>query len=144
MKKSLFVFVMIFALLSVLSGCAIENAAEDDLPELTEGDVSEQQITEELAYEGVYRYCRSAYDWSAAQENPDIMYVTMGEESETEYQVIFRSYTGAFVYFYVDKANGDTRLIESVPALGIEEPAGTISLYDYLEQGGTDEPQIKN
>ena len=54
MKKLLFVFVMIFALLSVLSGCAIENAAGNNPPELAEGDVSERQITEELAYEGVY------------------------------------------------------------------------------------------
>ena len=133
MKKSAFVFVMIFALLSVLSGCAIENAAEDDLPEPMEGDISEQRITEELAYEGVYRYCRSAYDWSAAQENPDIMYVELGEETEKEYQVVFRSYTGALVCFYVDKVSGTTRLVECVPSLGIEEETGTIELYDYLE-----------
>ena len=133
MKKSAFVFVMIFALLSVLSGCAIENAAGNNPSEPAEGDVSEQQITEELAYEGVYRYCRSAYDWSAAQENPDIMYVELGEETEKEYQVVFRSYTGALVCFYVDKVSGTTRLVECVPSLGIEEETGTIELYDYLE-----------
>jgi hypothetical protein len=56
----------------------------------------------------------------------------MGEETESEYQVIFRSYTGSFVYFYVDKVSGTTRLIEYVPNLEIEEDAGTIDLYDYL------------
>jgi Fic family protein len=29
------------------------------------------------------------------------MYVQMGEESDSAYQVVFRSYTGAFVNFYV-------------------------------------------
>ena len=61
------------------------------------------------------------------------MYVKMGEETDSEYQVIFRSYTGAFVYFYVDKLSGTTRMVEHVPELDIEEEAGTIDLYDYLE-----------
>ena len=61
------------------------------------------------------------------------MYVEPGEETEKEYQVIFRSYTGALVRFYVDKVSGTTRLVECVPSLGIEEETGTIELYDYLE-----------
>ena len=48
-------------------------------------------------------------------------------------QVIFRSYTGAFVYFYVDKLSGTTRLTEYVPNLEVEEEAVTIDIYDYLE-----------
>ena len=59
------------------------------------------EITAEMAYEGVSNYCHSAYDWSLAEDNPSMMYVEMGEETESEYQVVFRSYTGAFVYFYV-------------------------------------------
>ena len=46
------------------------------------------------------------------KENPDIMYVQMGEETDSTYQVVFRSYTGAFVNFYVDKATGTTRMEE--------------------------------
>ena len=89
-------------------------------------------ITEDMAYEGVNNYCHSAYDWSVAKDNPDIMYVQMGEETDSAYQVVFRSYTGAFVHFYVDKANGNTRMVEKVPSLGVEEQAGTINLFDYL------------
>jgi hypothetical protein len=48
--------------------------------------------------------------------------------------VVFRSYTGALVHFYVDKANGMTRMVESVPALGVEEEAGKNNLFDYLEK----------
>ncbi len=83
-------------------------------------------------YEGVSNYCHSTYDWSIAADDPDIMYVEMGEESETGYQVIFRSYTGAFVCFDVDKATGTTKMTEYAPAVDVEEEAGTINLYDYL------------
>ena len=121
MKKSIVISFVFFALL--LCSCQKCKTVE-----------STDRITAEMAYEGVNNYCHSTYDWSVAEENPSIMYVTMGEETETEYQVIFRSYTGAFVYFYVDKASGTTRMVESVPSLDVEEETGTINLSDYLEK----------
>ncbi len=121
MKKSIVISFVFFALL--LCSCQKSKTVE-----------STERITAEMAYEGVNNYCHSTYDWSVAEENPSIMYVTMGEETETEYQVIFRSYTGAFVYFYVDKASGTTRMVESVPSLDVEEETGTINLSDYLEK----------
>ena len=92
----------------------------------------ERKITEDMAYKGVNNYCHKNYDWSVAKENPSIMYVTMGEETESEYEVIFRSYTGAFVHFYVDKKSGTTRMVERVPTLDIEEEAGTFNLFDMI------------
>ena len=97
-------------------------------------NITKSEITAEMAYEGVSNYCHSAYDWSIAKENPSIMYVQMGEETDSAYQVVFRSYTGAFVNFYVDKASGTTRMEEYVPTLDVKEDAGTINLYDYLEK----------
>ena len=91
-------------------------------------------ITAEMAYEGVNNYCHSEYDWSVAAENPSIMSVTMGDETATEYKVIFRSYTGALVNFYVDKSRGKTRVVESVPALDVDSVTGTIDLLDYLDK----------
>ena len=87
-----------------------------------------------MALKGVSNYYHSAYDWSAAEDNPSIMYVEMGEETDSAYQVVFRSYTGAFVYFNVNKTSGTTRMVEKVPSLNIEEDAGTIELFDYLEK----------
>lgn len=98
-----------------------------------ETNASKNEITAEMALEGVSNYCHSEYDWSAAEENPDIMSVTMGEESDSAYQVVFRSYTGAFVYFYVNKESGSTRMEEYVPSLNLKSEAGTIDLYDYLK-----------
>ena len=97
-------------------------------------EVTQQQprVTAEMAYEGVNNYCHSEYDWTVAARDSVMMYVTMGEETEEEYQVIFRSYTGSFVYFYVAKSSGTTRMVEYVPMLNIKNDAGTIDLLDYL------------
>ena len=76
-------------------------------------------ISAQMAYEGVSNYCHSEFDWN--------------DSTETEYKVVFRSYTGAFTSFYVDKASGTTRMVEFVPALNIESEAGSINLRDYLE-----------
>ena len=99
----------------------------------SKSDSIERAITPEMAYEGVNNYCHREYDWSVAEGNPSIMSVTMGEETESEYKVVFRSYTGAFVYFYVEKASGRTRMVEYEPRLDAENEAGTINLYDYLK-----------
>ena len=99
-----------------------------------EANSTKSKITAEMAYEGVNNYCHSAYDWSVAKDNPSIMYVQMGEETDSAYQVVFRSYTGAFVNFYVDKASGTTRMEEYVPTLNVRNEAGTIELSDYLKK----------
>lgn len=91
-------------------------------------------ITAEMALEGVSNYCHDQYDWSVAEDNPSMMYVTMGDETKSEYKVVFRSYTGAFVYFYVDKASGSTRMVEYVPALDMEDEAGSFDLFDYIKK----------
>ena len=96
-------------------------------------NATKPKITKEMALQGVSNYCHKSYDWSAAKDNPSIMYVEMGEETETEYQVKFRSYTGAFVYFHVNKATGKTRIVEHVPNLNITEEAGSIDLLEYVK-----------
>ena len=91
-------------------------------------------ITAEKAYEGVSNYCHGMYDWSIAEDNPSMMYLEMGEETDSVYQVVFRSYTGALVYFYVDKVSGITRMEEYVPTLDVKSEAGTIDIFDYIEK----------
>ena len=144
MKKLAFVFILVLMMSAILSACGTKNETAGDsstadttytpiTTDIADTTAVQNEISEEMAYDGVYNYCHSTYDWSIAEDNPDIMYLKMGEETDSEYQVIFRSYTGTFVYFYVDKSSGATRLIEYVPTLDIEEEAGTINLYDYLE-----------
>ena len=127
MKRLIFVLAFVLLMSTVLSACKTENETASD------PIASQNSISEEMAFEGVNNYCHSEYDWEVAKDNPEIMYVEMGEETETEYQVVFRSYTGSFVYFYVNKSNGTTRLVEYVPTLNVEEEAGSINIYDYLK-----------
>jgi len=137
MKKLFYAALAALVVGAVLSGCgAKKETADHAQPTEASAAAAEGEITAEMACEGVTNYCRGAYDWSAAKENPSIMYVEMGEESETEYQVVFHSYTGALVYFYVDKSDGTTKMTEYVPALNIEEEAGSFRLSDYLEKQG--------
>ena len=90
------------------------------------------EITKELAYEGIYNYCHSEYDWTISEDNPSIMYLEMGEDTKNGYKVIFRSYTGSFVYFYVNKKDGSVRVTEYNPILKVEEETKSINIYDYL------------
>ena len=123
-------FVFIALLLSSCNSNKVNEVQESD----AQTEDTQRTITEEMAFEGVNNYCHSEYDWSAAKDNPDIMSLTMGEETESAYEVIFRSYTGAFMHFYVDKTSGTTRMEEYVPALDVRNEAGTIDIFDYLKK----------
>ena len=100
--------------------------------EIDSSYTSYYKLTKEMAYEGVNNYCHNTFDWSVAEENPSIMYITMGEDNDSEYQIIFRSYTGTFINFYVDKTSGSTRMIEYVPTLDIKNEIGVINIFDYI------------
>ena len=123
-----FIFISLTAMALLLCSCRNNKTNQTDCP-----NTSKCTITAEMAYEGVNNYCHREYDWSVAKDNPSMMYVKMGEETEAEYQVVFRSYTGAFVYFYVNKTDGSTRMVESVPNLNVENETGTINIFDYID-----------
>jgi hypothetical protein len=125
-------FTLIFIALFLCS--CNSNRANDTQSSDVQTEDTLRTITADMAFEGVNNYCHKEYDWSVAKDNPDIMYVEMGEETDSAYQVVFRSYTGAFVHFYVDKTSGTTRMVEKVPSLNVEEDAGTINLFDYLKK----------
>ena len=130
MKYIAFIFIFVALFLCSCNNIKVNDTQSTDLQ--TEDTL--RTITEEMAYEGVNNYCHKEYDWSVAKDNPDIMFVQIGEETDSAYQVVFRSYTGAFVHFYVDKTSGTTKIVEKVPSLNVEEEAGTINLFDYLEK----------
>ena len=130
MKYIAFIFIFVALFLCSCNNNKVNDKQSSDVQ--TEDTL--RTITKEIAFEGVNNYCHREYDWSVAKDNPDIMYVQMGEETDSAYQVVFRSYTGAFVHFYVDKTSGTTRMGEKVPSLNVEEEAGVIDLFDYLEK----------
>jgi hypothetical protein len=123
-----FAFTLVFITLFLCS-CHNNRANVSPSAEVQTEDTL-RTITKEIAFEGVSNYCHKEYDWSVAKDNPDIIYLQMGEETDSTYEVVFRSYTGAFVHFYVNKTSGTTRIVEIVPSLNVEEEKGTISLFD--------------
>ena len=130
MKYIAFIFIFVALFLCSCNNNKVNDTQSSDVQ--TENTL--RTITKEMAFEGANNYCHREYDWSVAKDNPDIMYVQMGEETDSAYQVVFRSYTGAFVHFYANKTSGATRMVEKVPSLNVEEEAGTINLFDYLEK----------
>ena len=54
--------------------------------------------------------------------------------SDVQMEDTLRTITGAFVNFYVNKTSGTTRMEEYVPTLDIRNEAGTIDIFDYLEE----------
>ena len=80
-------------------------------------------MEDELALSIIQNYCLT--------QNPDLQeivdageYQTYWEiESSDEQQVVilFRSYTGALVRYYIDRATGDTYVTEFVPGITAEE-----------------------
>ncbi len=130
MKYIAFIFIFVALFLCSCNNIKVNDTQSSDV----QSEDTLRTITKETAFEGVNNYCHREYDWSVAKDNPGIMYVQMGEETDSAYQVIFRSYTGAFVHFYVNKTSGTTKMVEKVPSLNVEEEAGTINLFDYLEK----------
>ena len=136
MKKQIVIVLAILITMMELLSCNSKNKLTNsaNINENTIDIKSEKEITKDMAYKGIENYCHSEYDWSVAKDNPAIMSVEMGEETDTEYQVIFRSYTGSFTYFYINKSDGNTRIVEYVPTLDIKEESGTINLFDYVDK----------
>lgn len=139
MKKLFCLVSIIFFSMLVLFACTPKNNVVESANNIEGSSVNNNandkgKITKEMAYNGINNYCHQNFDWSIAKDNSEMMYVEMGEETDTEYQVTFRSYTGSLTYFYVNKSDGKTRIVEYVPALDIKEESGTISLFDYLDK----------
>ena len=130
MKYIAFIFIFVALFLCSCNNIKVNDTQSSDV----QSEDTLRTITKETAFEGVNNYCHREYDWSVAKDNPDIMYVQMGKETDSAYQVVFRSYTGAFVNFYVNKTSGTTRMEEYVPTLDIRNEAGSIDIFDYLEQ----------
>ena len=130
MKYIAFIFIFVALFLCSCNNIKVNDTQSSDV----QSEDTLRTITKETAFEGVNNYCHREYDWSVAKDNPDIMFVQIGEETDSAYQVVFRSYTGAFVHFYVDKTSGTTKIVEKVPSLNVEEEAGTINLFDYLDK----------
>ena len=82
-----------------------------------------EKLSNEQALAAVKRYCTAS--------NPDLestlnageyqVYWEIESSNEREIVVLFRSYTGALIRYYIDSVSGDTRVTEFVPGITPEE-----------------------
>lgn len=105
--------------------------------ETTETADATAPITEEQAAEAIRNYCIS--------ENPELAEMVESEDNMAywdasttdagEICVLYRSYTGALIRYYVNPETGDTYVTEQVPGIIDEEQKTdeTLNIKDYIE-----------
>ena len=116
MKYIAFTFVFIASLLCSCNGNKAASEREQTRPEV-KTDVAQpsdvqtgdtlRTITKEMAYEGVNNYCHKEYDWSVAKDNPDIMYVQMGEETDSTYSTNRQLEPSTYLIIWMKRMSDD-------------------------------------
>ena len=146
MKKKVIVLLM---MCMVLSGCAknteVTKIDTDDGPtaeykvsdEAETEDVQTERITDDQAITAIKNYCHMT--------NPDLVniekegeypvYWEVQSSDENEIVILFRSYTGAQIRYYIDPVLGDTYVTEFVPQITNEEEKTDeeFNIRDYLD-----------
>ena len=146
MKKKVIVLLM---MCMVLSGCAknteVTKIDTDDGPtaeykvsdEAVTEDVQIERINDDQAMTAIKNYCHMT--------NPDLeniekegeypVYWEVISSDENEIVVLFRSYTGAQIRYYIDPVLGDTYVTEFVPQITNEEEKTDeeFNIRDYLD-----------
>ena len=162
--KRLYLFTLILSIGSMIlmSGCKKENDVEPVMVEpviekideteqsadissdpenvdvaLVDEEAQEDILTDDQILSAVKNYCYISNpdlkDIEEKGEYPVYWEVTSSDENETV--ILFRSYTGALVRYYVDPATGDTYVTEFVEGITSEEERTdeSFNIKDYLE-----------
>ena len=136
-----------------LVGCSSDSSAENSTgsglqveaiptetpqePQAAETADAADLITEQQAAEAIRNYCIS--------ENPELAEMVESEDNMAywdasttdagEICVLYRSYTGALIRYYVNPETGDTYVTEQVPGIIDDEQKTeeTLNVKDYLE-----------
>ena len=98
-------------------------------------ETKEELISDEQALEAIRNYCCTInpdLEKIAAEEYPVYWEIVLSDN--TEIVVLFRSYTGAQVRYYIDRATGKTSITEFVPGIMDEEESTgeSIDVRDYI------------
>ena len=147
MKKKICILLM---LCTVLAGCtektdeavkteinkepAVQTEVIDETPA---ADTENDLISDDQAITAIKNYCHIS--------NPDLeniekegeypVYWEVQSSDENEIVVLFRSYTGSQIRYYIDPVSGDTYVTEFVPGITSEEEKTDeeLNVKDYME-----------
>ena len=90
-------------------------------------------ITQDQAMDAVLNYFKADFpDYEIDSEHGEYWEIEPGDNGEIK--VIHKSYTGAFNFYYVDSATGETYVTELVPGIIDEEQktGETFNVNDYM------------
>ena len=159
MKKRNVIVPVLFCVVALMSACGAENKAEtSSLFETTTTETQSQQetsalpeqqseqteavaadtdvITQEQAYAAVINYNKAIGSGIDEEINSEgySEYFDVSTNEDGKIVVLYRSYTGAQTYYYVDPTSGETYVTELVPGI-IDEEQETgekFNARDYL------------
>ena len=115
----------------------IKDQAEQPTEEPVQADDAQQVLDNDTAVAAIKNYCH--------ETNPDLqniedageypVYWEVESADEKQIVVLFRSYTGAQVRYYIDLASGDTYVTEFVPGItdAEEKTDESFNARDYLQ-----------
>ena len=96
----------------------------------------ESTLSDELALSAIRYYCYDSNPELEGIVNAGEYPVSWGIESSDAQQIVvlYRSYTGAEVRYYIDRATGDTHATEFVPGITPEEMPSeeSLNVWDYF------------
>lgn len=153
MKKSILVTAMCL-LCAGFAACGTESGAESGTSSLTEtqqttasaeteqttGSAEESgadALTEDQALAAVKNYClqQNPELKSKAESDETTVYWNASVNDDGRIVVLFRSYTGAQIRYYVDPVSGEAYATELIPGIIDEEQRTeeSLNVRDYLE-----------
>ena len=128
----------------ILAGCTTntktseqKDQAEQPTDEPVQANDAQQVLDNDTAVAAIKNYCH--------ETNPDLqniedageypVYWEVESADEKQIVVLFRSYTGAQVRYYIDPASGDTYVTEFVPGItdAEEKTDESFNARDYLQ-----------
>lgn len=155
MKKKVLCVLISALVISAFAGCgsdagngesaAVLEAVKVDVAEsrTQEADSAEESqagvetITEDQAVNAIRKYCYAVNPQleGIVEDEQYTVYWDVIVSSKDEIVVLYRSYTGAQVRYYIDRATGDTYVTEFVPGITDEEERTeeTLNVKDYIE-----------
>ena len=95
-------------------------------------------VTDEQALSAVKQYCYSSNPEleriESAGEYP--VYWDVSSSDKQEIVVLFRSYTGALIRYYVNPSSGDVYVTEFMPGLSLDEErtGESFNVWDYSDK----------
>ena len=134
-KRMTGVTVLCLMLCICLTGCAQQR---QEIAGNGQESGPEKIVTDEQAVTAIREYCHvnnpDLEDIENAGEYP--VYWDVESATNQEIVVLFRSYTGAQIRYYIDRISGNTYVTEYVPGITDEEERTDeeFSVWDYLKQ----------